>query len=135
MAKTMNAPARSGLHMRHLACRNEPHTCWVFLQGWLDLPVPLPNGIDRWIDHKFHQERRDDATDHWCCDSLHHIGPALRGPHQRQQPEQHASHSHNFGTEPFDGAVYDGLTQIVPIAHFAFADGVVEGEMRNWRSE
>src|SRR5271166_2330772 len=129
MPKTKTELARSVLYMRRLVRRNKLNSCWVFLQGWLDLPVPLPNGIDRWIDHKFHQERRDDATHHGCGDSLHHIGSTSRGPHQRQQAEQHAGHRHDLGTKPFDGAVHDGLAQIIPIAHFAFADGVVESEV------
>src|ERR1035437_264319 len=74
-AKTRAAPVRSALCMPHLVCRSELHTRRVFLYGWLDLPVPFPNGIDRRINHKFHQERGDDATHHGCGDSLHHIGP------------------------------------------------------------
>src|SRR5271157_1051357 len=129
-ATIRTAPASKCLYMRHLGCRIELQACWVFLQGWLDLPVPLPNGIDRWVDHKFHQERRDDATHHGCGDSLHHIGTASRRPHERQQAEQHTSHGHDLGTKPLDGAVHDGLAQVVPIAHFAFADGIVIGEVQ-----
>src|ERR1017187_5889033 len=73
-ATTRTAPVSSGLNMRYLGCRIELQACRVFLQGWLHFPVPFPDGINRWIDHEFHQERRDDATHHGCGDSLHHIG-------------------------------------------------------------
>src|ERR1039457_4346231 len=124
-AETRTATTKSALCMPHLVCRSELHTRWVFLQGWLDLPVPFPNGIDRRINHKFHQERGNDAAHHGCGDSLHHIGPTSRGPHERQQAEQHASHRHHLGTKPFDGAIHDGLAQIIPIAHLALTDSVV----------
>src|ERR1019366_3393813 len=71
-AKTINAPATRVLYMRHLTCRVKLHPRWTFLQGWLHFPVPLPDGINRWINHKFHQERSDDATHHRRSDSLHH---------------------------------------------------------------
>src|ERR1017187_2251381 len=104
-ATKRTAPVSSGLNMRYLGCWIELQACWVFLQGWLHFPVPFPDGIDRRINHKFHQEGRDDASHHGCGDSLHHICAASRGPHERQQPEQHASHGHDLGTKPFDGAV------------------------------
>src|SRR6266568_7780356 len=70
------APQISPLGMRRL----HKLSCFT-LESGLDFPVPLPNREDGRIDDQFHEERRNNSTQHGCRDALHDIRTRAFRPH------------------------------------------------------
>jgi hypothetical protein len=67
--------------------------------------VPLPDFVDRGIDHELQHERREDAADHRGGDALHHIRAGADRPHDGHQPHEHHGHGHEFRANAFHGAL------------------------------
>ena len=69
------------------------------------------NSEDRWVDGQLKKEGTDQSSDHWCGDSLHHVGARTQAPHHGEKTYHRGENGHQLcpkmdtaipGLEPVD---------------------------------
>jgi len=78
---------------------------------------PFPDQINGRVDGELQDLGGDDPADHGCGDPFHDIGACAVAEHDRDQAREDDPHGHEFGPDPFDRAVQDGILEVALCIH------------------